>query len=201
MSTAPKSTTKTTDPDPTSWKAGNEPAKVEFVLVDYQGTVGSAPGQMQVEHKRSPLVCNLFEAGINDMAIQPGLNLLPSKDWEAYSKREPQVKELLARGQLKQLSELPGEEFGLQNLIGRTISRAALDHIESVVRLAPDPERRDTLIKSIHFRRNNTTAIEIVPRPYVPAAGKVESIVTGNDLVAALLRQLSINNAQAPAAG
>jgi hypothetical protein len=178
---------------PATSKTIDDHADAKLVMIDYRGTVGSAPHQRDVPHTRSPLVLNLYENGIPDLVIQPGLNLCSPANWQAYSTRDKQTGELVNRKQLKVLRELPEDEDELVALIERTISRAALDFIQvAVEKTATDPDRRKALLDAINTQRSTTTCIEIEPRAYVPAAGiNVEKIERGNDVMRAFADLIS----------
>jgi hypothetical protein len=187
-------TAAATETDPTKWTAGSDTPKVEFVLIDYNGTVGSAPSQTEVKHERSPFVANLFDTKLTDLVLQPGLNLSPAGTWGEYSKRESTVLKLLERGQLKQLSKLPEDEEQLQRLIERTISRGALDYIEAaVMKQAVDADRRTALLASINYQRANRSVVDIEPRLYVQITNDVEGLLSNGQALGNVLTQLIQN--------
>jgi len=193
--------TKTT---PSSSTAAAAPEVPKIILIDYHGTIGSAPRQRDVQHTRSPLVLNLYETGIADMFIQPGLNLVDGTTFEAYKARDTQTQDMLKRKHLKVLKALPEEEDDLVKLIERTISRAALDHIQAHVekqRNADNLDRCDALLDAISVQRSTSTSIEPESRNYVPAAGiNVEQTIRSNDVVQALADLLTRANQNQPAA-
>jgi hypothetical protein len=187
----------------TTSSASATPEATKLILLDYHGTVGSAPRQRDVAHTRSPLVLNLYENGVPDLFIQPGLNLVDGATFETYNKRDKGTQEMVKRKQLKVLKALPEEEDDLIKLIERTISRAALDHIQAYAeqRTSDDPDRRQALLDAIAVQRSTTTAIEPESRNYVPAAGiNVEQTIRSNDIVQALADMLRNQNQSAASA-
>jgi hypothetical protein len=117
----------------------------QTVILDYRGTVGRATeekGALRNEpatpHRLSPLFVYWPENGQDDLQLQPGINLVPAKLWRFYTEEatsasgapgHPQVMELIQHKAIREIDELPDDQWALLDLIKRSMDRTGLEWI------------------------------------------------------------------------
>jgi len=155
------------------------------VLVVYRGTVGAAPHQPEVEHRRSPLLISAFEPGKFWLELQPGLNLVVPERWAYHAEDgEPtendprcQLREMIRNGYVVKLDSLPNEERSLSDLIDITIDTHALEALREHVtghqgfggalyNATRAEDRRRVLLSAIDRRLKTTTVVSVEPEPF-----------------------------------
>lgn len=112
------------------------------VIVDYRGMVGRATvdkgalsNQRAVPHRLSPLMAFWPENGVEDLQLQPGLNLVDPKIWNFYTKEakgadgslgHPQVMEKVKARYIREITELPDDSGAIHSMIERSMDADGL---------------------------------------------------------------------------
>lgn len=144
-----------------------EPDEQTYVVVDYRGTMGAAPGQARVSHVRMPYIFEWPETGVEELILYPGCNVIEAEKWALYKGKVSTIANMCT-GKARQLREIESledyddhdlldEEKGL---IARTVSHAGLDWIRAQ---AAD---RKLVVDAVEARRPYARELPIQPEQY-----------------------------------
>jgi hypothetical protein len=134
------------------------------IMIDYDGHVGAPQGRRPIRHTSSPRVFPSYQHGRAELVLQPGLNLVERDQWVWFYQNSKSLKQLVAAGDVRELSTLPERESNLFDLIERTIDPKGLDALEAHARTHASEEM---LLSSVSQQRRTRTHAAVKPAPYI----------------------------------
>lgn len=144
------------------------------IVVDYRGRAAKQPGQRPVEHTYSPLITNLYQDGVAELVLHPGINVVDREHFDVYLAMSKDIKRRFGNEIVDITDNLPSVrdltmgsvEHGTGGVIARTMQPEGLDWLEGQIGKISDKEQRAEVQEMIELRRPYARPVAFTPEPF-----------------------------------
>jgi hypothetical protein len=144
------------------------------IVIDYRGRASKQKGQRPVEHTYSPFIVNLYEDGVAELVLHPGINVLDREHFEIYKAKSKDISRRFGNEIVDITNDLPSVrdltmgsvDHGTGGVIARTMHPEGLAWLEGQLGKISDKEQRNEVKEMIELRRPYARPVAFTPEPF-----------------------------------